>query len=117
MAAKVLQSGGRYPVLRSVAILFMIGSIFIIGSAVYGIVLLMGTPTLALSDRIEWSIVTAVGAFFGVLIAIGAAEMIKLFMDIERNTRASAQSAASANGKSWLDAEEETAEGALIRGH
>ncbi len=70
---------------------------------------------IAMSDRIQLAVLIVVATFFGVLITIAIAEMIKLVLDIEQNTRSSADSAAEGAGKKWMDGEE-TAEGALLRG-
>jgi hypothetical protein len=69
-----------------------------------------------MSDRVQLGVAIIVATFFGVLMTIAIAEMIKLALDIEHNTRLAAHSAAeSATGKKWIDGEE-TAEGALLRG-
>ena len=116
MAQAHVKSGGRYPVLRSVAILFMINVIPIVGTGVYWIYYIFTQTGPSTSDRLQVAALIIAATFFGVLLTIGMAEMIKLFMDIEHNTRSTAQSAADAGGKKWLDGEE-TAEGALLRGH
>jgi hypothetical protein len=116
MAHAHVSSGGRYPVLRAVAILFLANAILVIGTGVYWIYNTLTQRALPMSDRMQVALLIAVATFFAVLITIGIAEMIKLALDIEQHTRASARSAAeSASGKKWLDGEE-TAEGALLRG-
>jgi len=116
MAHAHVSSGGRYPVLRSVAILFMVNAIVVIGAGVYWTYNMLTQSALAMSDRIQLAVAIIVATFFAVLITIGIAEMIKLVLDIEHNTREAAHTAAeSATGKKWIDGEE-TAEGALLRG-
>jgi hypothetical protein len=133
-----VSSGGRYPVLRAVAILFLLGALGIIAGGIYAAVLAFQLPDSTLG-RIGWASLALAGTFFGALTAVGIAELIKLFIDVERNTRAAAMRAAAidviaspsgtttvvATGNSdgaggrmgqWLEGEE-TAEGALIRGH
>jgi hypothetical protein len=139
-----LSSGGRYPVLRTVAILFMIGAVMIILAGIYAAVQAFRLPE-STWGRTSWALVALASTFFGVLFAVGTAELIKLLIDVEHNTRMAAQqrvnaaaSAAAAaapsaaavpapdtapdgqpaGGRSsqWLEGEE-TAEGALLRGH
>lgn len=139
-------SGGRYPVLRALAILYMVSAA---GLFIYGLWQAL-TTLITARDSVEGKVVTAIwwmaGGFLAALLAIGISEVIKLFMDIEHNTRIAAlraahgaameatpgSSAASDNGvethdgpglpvvgareKKWLDGAE-TAEGALLRGH
>jgi hypothetical protein len=114
MAQAHVSSGGRYPVLRSVAILFMINAIVVVGTGAYWIYYFMTEKTIGtVSDRATTALLVLAATFFAVLLTVGLAEMIKLFMDIEHNTRSAAQSIAS--GKQWIEGEE-TAEGALLRG-
>ena len=121
MAHAHVSSGGRYPVLRAVAILFMVNAIVVIGVGIYwAYYMLAGSDqwlqALASGDRARLAVAVVLATFFGVLTTIGIAEMIKLAMDVEHNTRSAAQSAAEgASGKKWIDGEE-TAEGALLRG-
>lgn len=140
-----VSSGGRYPVLRAVAILFMVGAAGIVVGGVYGAVVAFQLPDSTVG-RLGWAMLALASTFFGVLTAVGMAELIKLFIDVEHNTRMAAtqafraQAAATlasasaspaapdANGPDgkavssggrvgqWLEGEE-TAEGALLRGH
>jgi hypothetical protein len=137
-----LASGGRYPVLRSFAIMCLVAAVVSLG---YGVWRAADTLFRA-PDHMEGRLVVAVGwlaaAFFGAVLLFGLGEVVKLFMDIEHNTRLAAErqgvaamaaanaaadaavlaAAADSNGKplggrmTFLDGEE-TAEGALIRGH
>jgi len=116
MAHAHVSSGGRYPVLRAVAILFLANAILVVGTGIYWTYNMLTQSAIAMSDRIQLALLIVVATFFAVLVTIGIAEMIKLVLDIEHNTRAAAHSAAeSAAGKKWLDGEA-TAEGALLRG-
>lgn len=140
-----IQSGGRYPVLRTLAILYLAGACL---PLIYGVwravnVLMYGqSPGDIFGAPTNWSgriIVAAswlAASFLSVLAMVAVAELIKLFVDIEHNTRiaaigsspASAPAAvdaaattgsadAPAGGRlQWLEGEE-TAEGALVRGH
>jgi hypothetical protein len=135
MQATHFESGGRYPVLRTLGILALIGALMaaVGGVLAAGWALFMAPETLG--TRITYALVALAGTFFMVVAIIAAAEGLKLVMDIERNTRAIAMAAMStttptvtpADGKpadgvkaggrlTWLEGEE-TAEAALIRGH
>ena len=125
-----MASGGRYPVLRSVALLFMIGTLAVIG---YGIKWIAWEWSDEIVDtkggRLQMTFVILAATFFGCLVTIAIAEMIKLFIDLEHNTRVMASAArnaapvANADGTpltaaergKWLEGEE-TAEGSLLRG-
>ena len=140
-----IQSGGRYPVLRTLAILYLAGACL---PLIYGAwravnVLMYGqSPGDVFGAPTNWAgrIIVALSwlavSFLSVLGMVAVAELIKLFVDIEHNTRMAAmrygpapaaEAAAtpagsdSADGRMggrlpWLDGEE-TAEGALVRGH
>ena len=140
-------SGGRYPVLRTVAILFMLGAVVAIVGGIYGVVRAFGM--INVWDRVTWAGVAISAAFFGALTSVAIAELIKLMIDMEHNTRVAAQQAMGASSAAvatpapapavtgapamtataagtdgqtggragqWLEGEE-TAEGALLRGH
>ena len=142
-----IQTGGRYPVLRALAILYLVGAciplVFGVWRAAY--VLMYGhSPEDFFGAPTGWAgrfIVAAswlAASFLSVLFMVAVAELIKLFVDIEHNTRMSAMrfapapapapsepetaaAVASGDGRAggrlqWLEGEE-TAEGALIRGH
>jgi hypothetical protein len=126
-----IHSGGRYPVLRSLGILMIIAAALalIVGVArgVWGLF----TVTDTFGGRLIWLAFWSVGAFISAVMLLAFAESIKLFIDIEHNTRmavpgttvttvaapgdGSAATGAHVNRISALD--EETAEGALLRGH
>jgi hypothetical protein len=144
-----LSTGGRYPVLRTIAILYLIAAVL---SIAYGIwravdVLVNGqTPDNffgAAPESTAGRLMVAGGwlgaSFFSALAMVAVAELIKLFIDIEHNTREAALVAHPATGASatmtdtsapvtpagdakaggrlaWVEGEE-TAEGALLRGH
>ena len=124
-----MASGGRYPVLRSVALLFMIGTLAVIGYGIYWIWWEWTQAADTTANRFQMTLVILATTFFGCLVTIAIAEMIKLFIDLEHNTRVMANAASSAaptanadgtpltaaqRGK-WLEGEE-TAEGSLLRG-
>ena len=134
MPTRHLSSGGRYPVLRTVAILFMLGAVAIVIAGVYAAVQAFRLPD-STWGRLSWALVALASTFFGVLFTVATAELIKLLIDVEHNTRMTAQqqpprppagvgpatpgdpppAGGTPSGK-WLQGEE-TAEGALLRGH
>jgi hypothetical protein len=129
--------------LRALAILYLVAAGVVL---IYGIwraasVLIYGqTPDNFFGEPTGWAGRISVAAsylavsFFGVLFMVAVAELIKLFVDIEHNTRLSAlhvgpatastdtaQPAGPGDGRTggrlqWIEGEE-TAEGALLRGH
>ncbi len=130
-----LASGGRYPILRTVAILYFVGAVVsLVGGFVAAVWFLVnGDPYNWAGGRFRLVMGTLTGTFFSVIAMLAIAELIKLFIDVEHNTRMSAMaSAASASGAvssssagspvdgksraAWMEGEE-TAEGALLRGH
>ena len=96
MHAPHVASGGRYPVLRTLAILYLFAAVavLILGvwraisilvsdapvNDVFGVATNMGGRALV---ALSWLATT----FIGVLAMFGIAELIKLFIDIEHNTR------------------------------
>lgn len=145
-----VSSGGRYPVLRTLAILYLVAAlgVFVVGiwHAVSVLVQggqvddLFGAPT-NLAGRAFVACSWLAATFIGVLAMLGIAELIKLLIDIEHNTRMARMPntmsatavaidentavvvtpAVDIEGKGgrigqWLEGEE-TAEAALLRGH
>jgi len=128
-------SGGRYPVLRALAILYVLGAALTALGAVLFALYALAFWRLAWSDRLIVAGGSVVGGFIVVISSLAIAELLKLFIDIEHNTRMSMPGrigmslsaggaevavsndggAAAINRISALD--EETAEAALIRGH
>ena len=130
-----VKSGGRYPVLRSLAIIYLIGAAV---AAVAGVIAagwaLIWAP-LSTSDRFIMAGSALAATFFIVISMLAIAEVLKLFIDIEHNSRLTAVAAlqrvstgpadpavvvpgdggARPNRLDALD--EETAEAALLRGH
>ena len=122
-------SGGRYPVLRALAILQLISAAVIGIGGVVGAIYLANLIGRAASfgDRILITLGGLAATFFLVIFSLAFAELIKLLIDVEHNTRMAA-SGGNGDGNSTardgnrlnrvgiLDGEE-TAEGALLRGH
>src|SRR5215218_7788735 len=146
MHAPHVKSGGRYPVLRALAIMYvLVAALTVLGSIAFAIYAMV-RYNLAWNDRLTILGATLVGGFVAVLSMLAVAELIKLFIDLEHNTRMAipgrmgmaasvtttpieradgavmAPANAGAQGSmahvNRLDAiDEETAEGALLRGH
>lgn len=160
MSNRHVLSGGRYPVLRTIAILYLIvaavtaiagivGFVWALarGPAIYG----FGQVPAAWGGRISAGLEILVTTFFACLAMLVVAEVIKLLIDVEHNTRTSAM-ALAARAEQVLpsatmapmpaetvvppgspvaattttpnriavffhNADEETAEAALLRGH
>jgi len=125
-----VMSGGRYPVLRSFAILYVFAAVLAVLGGIIGVIYTLARAPFALGDRVIISLGIIGGTCFVVLSMLAIAEVLKLVIDIEHNTRATAvnrftteASAAAAvtsdpNGRNRLhDLNEETAEAALLRGH
>jgi hypothetical protein len=120
-------SGGRYPVLRAIAIIYLfLGGIAVIGGVVAMLWLLLRAPFSPM-DRVILAAAALAASVFCCALILGAAEVIKLFVDLEHNTRMaamdhpttppSAQTPAGGLTNRISVLEEETAEAALIRGH
>jgi hypothetical protein len=124
-------TGGRYPVLRALGILYIVGAV---GALCYGLYwtgwALFAAPGSA-GERFQLAMQAAAATFFGVVTILAVAELIKLVIDIEHNTRMSAHrdmgipaetttviSGGSDGHTNRLQAlDEESAEAALLRGH
>jgi hypothetical protein len=123
----VFSSGGRYPVLRSIAIIYLILGIVSILAGIAAVCWMLIAAPFAVTDRIILAAAAAVGAIFWCALMLGAAEVIKLFVDMEHNTRmmpmyrpmtpmSDAPDPDAHTGR-FSVLEEETAEAALILGH
>jgi hypothetical protein len=122
-------SGGRYPVLRALGILYMLGALGALCYGVYWIGWSLFAAPGSMGERFYLSLQALAATFFGIVTILAIAEFIKLMIDIEHNTRMSAMGAASANGGTAVGVgadgpanrvsalDEESAEAALLRGH
>jgi hypothetical protein len=128
-----IASGGRYPILRTIAILWLVSALLSLVGGVYQaicslidaraqeVVLLHSS---AMSSRVMAFFIWLAVTFFVVILSIAVAELIKLAIDVEHNTRMTSLRASTAssaeppvrtgNGRT---VEEESAEAALIRGY
>jgi hypothetical protein len=89
-------SGGRYPVLRSLAIIYVIAAGLTVISTLLGVLYALFGMRLAWSDRGIAAVGVVTGGFLLVLSMLAIAEVIKLVIDIEHNTRAAALRAGAA---------------------
>jgi hypothetical protein len=123
-----LMSGGRYPVLRALAIIYLILAGVAVLAGVVGAGWALVRLQLTAADRIISASAILVGSFFVVITMLAIVEVIKLVIDIEHNTRISALRAmrpltpgeaapAGVDGGRLHELNEETAEAALLRGH
>jgi hypothetical protein len=136
MAGSHLRSGGRYPVLRAIGIMYLIfGALFALGGVVTALYMLFRGPG-TFTDRFVEMCASLAGTAFLVLTTLAIAELLKLFMDVEHNTRMAWMSGSNGSAavstttppavavgstghvnRAALLEGEETAEGALLRGH
>jgi hypothetical protein len=135
-------SGGRYPVLRALAIIYVIAAALAVITTLIAVGYLLFGVELAWADRLIMSVAALTAGVFLVLSMLAIAEVLKLAIDVEHNTRitavanragamsaagamtsadasvASGDGAAVAARGNRLDAlDDETAEAALLRGH
>jgi len=134
MHKPIVMSGGRYPVLRSIALLYIIGAGLAALIGLIGAIYAVGWSPNSWTGRLALAASLLAATFFVCLSLLAIAEVLKLFMDIEHNSRMAAgrlaaENMVGADGKTvavmpdlqhtnrvaMLD--EETAEGALLRGH
>jgi hypothetical protein len=136
MARPHVLSGGRYPVLRALAIFYLIAGVFTLLAGIAGaIYMLVAFRYGNMIDRTFLAIGSLVATFYLVITMLAIAEVIKLAIDVEHNTRMGAAghvgmpqsvssttmmpdtSTASRDGGRLGHLDEETAEAALLRGH
>ena len=125
-----VNSGGRYPVLRALAILYVIMAVIALVAGLIGAGWALVAAPWNVGNRLILALLTLAGSIFVILGSLAVAEVLKLFMDIEQNTRMymtrettdatrSMPVAASDGGRPnrLREMDEETAETALLRGH
>ena len=131
-------SGGRYPVLRAMAILYVFGAAFSVLATLLTLGWVLVRSGFAWSDRLIMCAGAVAAGFFLVVSMLALSEVLKLFIDIEHNSRMSAAAhmgmaavpgsttmvtssdGVGANGgrmAAFHTLDEETAEVALLRGH
>ena len=135
-----VMTGGRYPVLRAMGILYLLGAAGVLLYGLYWIGWTLFAAPASMGDRFAVTLQALAATFFAVVTILALAELIKLVIDIEHNTRMAAMNAAApstvavstpadvavgtavvatgngpVNRMAQLD--EESAEAALLRGH
>ena len=131
-----VMTGGRYPVLRAMGILYLLGAVGVLCYGLYWIGWTLFAAPASMGDRFNLMLQALAATFFAVITILALAELIKLVIDIEHNTRTAATNAAPAaavttdpTGATTIVAsgdgrpnrltalDEESAEAALLRGH
>ena len=128
-----VKSGGRYPVLRALGILSMVGALGIVLMGLYAIGWSLFAAPANMTEKMALVGGAVVGTFVLAVGVLAFAELIKLMIDIEHNTRMGAMggaaggaAAAEGNGSGvnvavgggrLAEIDEESAEAALLRGH
>lgn len=127
-----IMTGGRYPVLRALAILYMLGALAALCYGIYWVGWSLFAAPGSMGERSYLALQALAATFFGVITVLAVAELIKLMIDVEHNTRMSAMGAASTNGgvavvgtastdgghtNRVTQLDDESAEAALLRGH
>jgi hypothetical protein len=127
-----VSAGGRYPALRTLGILYVIGAAGLLAYGLYRIGRTLFSPVGLVGDRVVLALVMFGLTALAVIGALLIAELIKLLIDVEHNTQVAARPArgaadvggtaastdapgAQAAPATELDAE--SAEAALFRGH
>ena len=123
-----VMTGGRYPVLRALGILYLVGAAVALVVGIYWIGWSLFAAPGSMSERVGLALVAMAGTFFAVVTVLAIAEGIKLVIDVEHTTRLAAMNGAAGNGTPAMPAagghvnrvaemDEESAEAALLRGH
>jgi hypothetical protein len=123
-----VKSGGRYPVLRALGILSMVGALGIVLFGIYAIGWSLFAAPANMREKIALAGGALVGTFVLAVAVLAFAELIKLMIDVEHNTRMAAMGSATSDGNGSTltvegrpnritSIEEESAEAALLRGH
>src|SRR5678815_3124073 len=90
MHKPLVKSGGRYPVLRSIALLYIIGAGLAALVGLIGAIYAVGWSPNSWNGRLALAASLLAATFFVCLSLLAIAEVLKLFMDIEHNSRMAA---------------------------
>ena len=91
-----LMSGGRYPVLRTIGIFYLIGGAVIVLAGLFGAIWTLIGPAvgwlgmetgMSFGERLLYSVGMLAGTFFAALTMFAVAEVIKLFIDMSNSLR------------------------------
>src|SRR5690349_11556025 len=85
-----VMSGGRYPVLRALGILYLLGAAAVFLYGLYWIGWTLFAAPASMGDRFAVTLQAIAATFFAVITILALAELIKLVIDIEHNTRMAA---------------------------
>jgi hypothetical protein len=134
-------TGGRYPILRTLGILYVLGAAAVLCYGIYMIGWTLFAAPASTGDRFRMTLQALAATFFAVITILALAELIKLVIDIEHNTRVAAMRGMSTTDAAAMAAsttatpintsadgptahvnrinelDEESAEAALLRGH
>jgi hypothetical protein len=88
-------SGGRYPVLRTIGILYLIAAGVTAIAAIVGFGWSLASAPANWGDRWTVGLSILAAGFLGVLMLLVVAEVIKLFIDVEHNSRMCAMALAA----------------------
>jgi len=109
-------TGGRYPVLRSLAILCLLcaalAAVLAIVAAVW-VVVQLGDRTLG--QRLLLAVSVLCGGFLAVIAILALAEIVELFIDMATSLRTIARRQSGTSGPAGLP-DESSAETAILRG-
>jgi hypothetical protein len=109
-------SGGPYPVLRALGIFYVIGAAGVLCYGLYRIGFALFAPPGWVADRLTSALAAFALTAAVVVTSLVVAELIKLLIDIQHNTRAMGNGHVPPAPVTY-DRAEESAEAALIRGH
>ena len=82
-----VMSGGRYPVLRSLAIIYVVGGALAAVSTILSLGYILFGTRFGGTEKLIMCIGALTAGFFLVLTMFAVAEVLKLFIDVEHNTR------------------------------
>jgi len=115
---------------RALALLYLIGAIVTAVAGIGSVIWALGWSAEKLANRLVFSAQLLGATFLGFISLLAIAELLKLFMDIEHNSRmirigdsvgtslhSSPAPSVTVSASRLMEMDEETAEGALIRGH
>src|SRR5947208_14861204 len=93
-----LMTGGRYPVLRALGILYVVGAVVALVTGIYWIGWSPFAAPGSIGERLARAGGALAGTFLAVVTVLAVAALIKLLTAVEQNTRTSAMAGAPGNG-------------------
>src|SRR4051812_32468667 len=82
-----VMTGGRYPVLRAMGIFYLLGAVGVFCYGLYWIGWTLFAAPASMGDRFAVTLQAIAATFFAVVTILALAELIKLVIDVEHNTR------------------------------